>query len=305
MSHVGLLYGSEQDLLDEVVPYVRAGLQGDEHVLIVTTRARSALLEEALGAAAAAVEFVDAAAWYASPARALSAYAEVLRPRPDRRPVRVVGEQVLTGRPRDELRELCRVEAAANAVLPLEVASMLCVYDVRALGDEVAANVTRTHPAMLSGGTTTLSPDYVTPAAFLAAQDQALALAEPEAVAAQLTFPSDVAAARRFVAAHVAAIGLHPPAAADLVTAANEVITNAFVHGITCIVRMWQQPGRAVCEVRDYGLGLDDPLVGYRQPDGDQTRGRGLWLARQLVDLCEIQTGTGGTTVRLHVTIPR
>jgi anti-sigma regulatory factor (Ser/Thr protein kinase) len=65
-------------------------------------------------------------------------------------------------------------------------------------------------------------------------------------------------------------------------------------------VLLWAEDDRVICEVRDHGFGLTDPLAGYRLPELDSTSGRGLWLARQLVDLVEVRSGRSGSTFRLH-----
>ena len=52
---------------------------------------------------------------------------------------------------------------------------------------------------------------------------------------------------------------------------------------------------------QDDGPGIADPLAGYLPPADAMEAGRGLWLARQLVDLLQIVPNSTETTVRLHV----
>ena len=61
--------------------------------------------------------------------------------------------------------------------------------------------------------------------------------------------------------------------------------------------------GYLVCQIDDAGAGLADPLAGYRPPGTEQRAGRGLWLARQVVDLMQIAPGHRGTSVRFQVPI--
>jgi anti-sigma regulatory factor (Ser/Thr protein kinase) len=48
-------------------------------------------------------------------------------------------------------------------------------------------------------------------------------------------------------------------------------------------------------------MGIDDPVTSYLPPPTSAERGRGLWLARQLVDLIQFAPGASGTTVRLRI----
>jgi hypothetical protein len=45
------------------------------------------------------------------------------------------------------------------------------------------------------------------------------------------------------------------------------------------------------------GAGLADPFAGYRPPGTEQRTGRGLWLARQVVDLMQMETGKAAMTI--------
>ena len=88
----------------------------------------------------------------------------------------------------------------------------------------------------------------------------------------------------------------------DLVMATTEVLANAIVHGGgDIVIRVWQETGSFVCQVEDEGPGVADAFAGYHPPGEAAEEGRGLWLARQLVDLLQIVPGPDGTTVRLHL----
>jgi anti-sigma regulatory factor (Ser/Thr protein kinase) len=90
--------------------------------------------------------------------------------------------------------------------------------------------------------------------------------------------------------------------AGDLVLALDEVIANAQEHGTPPIrVDCWVD-GRVVIEVSDTGDGFEPRNVWATHPPAPLgTRGRGLWIARQLTDLVEILSGPGGTTVRIEL----
>ena len=87
----------------------------------------------------------------------------------------------------------------------------------------------------------------------------------------------------------------------DLSVALTEVLTNALRHGGGDVrLWAWADSESLICQVEDRGGGIVDPLAGYRPPRA-QANGRGLWLARQLVDLLQIVPGLQGTIVRLRV----
>ncbi|MDM4720624.1 ATP-binding protein [Micromonospora sp. WMMA1363] len=87
----------------------------------------------------------------------------------------------------------------------------------------------------------------------------------------------------------------------DFVLAVNELITNAVRHGGGHgWLRMWQQRSALVCEVSDHGHGISTQrLVDRNRPAPDTAGGWGLWLARELSDTMEVETGNAGTIVRI------
>ncbi|BCB77438.1 hypothetical protein GCM10022251_71060 [Phytohabitans flavus] len=95
--------------------------------------------------------------------------------------------------------------------------------------------------------------------------------------------------------------GLSAERASDWVTAVNELLANAVRHGGgSGELRIWRN-GDLFCEVRDAGPGfaptpyLDRPDRPVPSSDG----GMGLWIARQLSDGMEIDSGPSGTVVRI------
>ena len=55
--------------------------------------------------------------------------------------------------------------------------------------------------------------------------------------------------------------------------------------------------------MRDGGPGVDDPLRGWEEPPRDGSRGRGLWLARQLCDVVELGRDEEGAVAVLRVAV--
>ena len=95
------------------------------------------------------------------------------------------------------------------------------------------------------------------------------------------------------------AAGLSGDRLDDFVVAVNELLTNAVRHGGGLgRVALWRQDGDLVCEVSDSGAGLSGPRPTIR-PATDQPGGWGLWLAEELTDTFRLETGNGGTTVRV------
>jgi anti-sigma regulatory factor (Ser/Thr protein kinase) len=109
---------------------------------------------------------------------------------------------------------------------------------------------------------------------------------------------------REFVRSSAAAAGFGRARAAEIVLAAHEVAVNALTHGRgEGLLEVWREDGELVYEVRDRGPGMADPSAGSAPPDPDELRGRGLWIARQLCELVEIETGPAGTRVQLRVRV--
>ncbi len=104
---------------------------------------------------------------------------------------------------------------------------------------------------------------------------------------------------RHAVASCAGAGGLSGERLADFVVAVNELLTNAVRHGGgRGRLRLWRTPGAVVCEVVDEGTGLGEVHHANR-PRLDTPGGWGLWLAGELTDRMDIETGSNGTCVRI------
>jgi hypothetical protein len=93
--HEALVYSSDEEFLQRVVPFLQDGLAAGDPTSIVLTPRNSALLREALGQDAHRVSFGDAGATYRRPAAAFAAYRRHLETelsRPEVELVRVIGE---------------------------------------------------------------------------------------------------------------------------------------------------------------------------------------------------------------------
>lgn len=113
-------------------------------------------------------------------------------------------------------------------------------------------------------------------------------------------------AVRHRVATLARGCGLGEERADDWVTAVNELMTNVVRHGGGAgELRVWRG-GHLICEVRDNGPGFSatDYLSPRHRPALSQTGGMGLWIARQMTDDLEIDSGPAGTVVRITTAVP-
>lgn len=108
---------------------------------------------------------------------------------------------------------------------------------------------------------------------------------------------------RSLVAAQATAAGMAEDRVVDFVLAASEVGTNSVAHGGgRGRARLWREDGALVLEVSDRGRFSRLPIPETR-PDPRQERGRGLWIVDQLCDSVRIRSGSGGTSVRLSMSV--
>jgi anti-sigma regulatory factor (Ser/Thr protein kinase) len=298
--HQALPYRDLADLLDQVVPFVREGVERDEPVLVAQPRDRIAALRLALGPEAQAVRFLDMAAIGRNPACIIPAWRDFLDKHPPGTPVRGVGEPVWSGRRPAELAECALHEALLNLAFEDGPGwQLLCPYDAAALPEEVLAEALRTHPFVGAG------PGRASERYTRGGQDARTAFAgslpAPPADATAVGFGlDDLAALRALVRRTAEAAGVSTDVSDDLVLASHELASNSILHGGgEGVLRTWRT-GEALCvEIDDAGV-ITDPLVG-RESSGflDET-GRGLWMANQLCDLVQVRSSARGTTVRLH-----
>ncbi len=195
-------------------------------------------------------------------------------------------------------REWQRYESVLNAVLAPYPVSLMCLYDATQLEASILETSRRTHPTACLNGERVPNPDFLRPDEFLVQWRHDLPPAPPTAV--NIPQVPDVATARRFLMESAVEAGVGIEAALDLTVAANEIITNSFLYATRPALSSWTEEGRFVCQIEDRGKGLTDPIASYRPPSDVGQHGRGLWMARQLVDLLQIDGGASGTTVRLH-----
>jgi anti-sigma regulatory factor (Ser/Thr protein kinase) len=300
LQHPALLYATEDEFLECMVPYITQGIDRGEPVFIAVSAGPLAGLREAVGSDASGVALEDTRVWYPDPTTRLRALHDLVTTElsAGASAVRLACEPVWPSGDPDLEREWQRYESVLNEVLAPFPVTLVCTYDTSSIDPSIAAVARRTHPVVREGEEG-VSPDFEAPAEFLRRWN--VELAPPPADADVMSDPSDLAATRRFLLEQSMRVGLGRDRTSDLCVAANEVLTNAVVHGRgPTSLLAWTEGTVLVCQIDDHGPGIDDPVAGYRPPPTTAEHGRGLWLARQLVDLIQIVPGPDGTSVRLR-----
>jgi anti-sigma regulatory factor (Ser/Thr protein kinase) len=298
--HEALLYQGEDDFLARTASFIREGLAAGEPTLVVVSAAKIDRLQACLGDQASGVQFLDMAEVGANPARIIPAWRRFVDEHQEgARRFRGIGEPISASRSAAELVECQRHESLLNAAFDGGPEwRLLCPYDTEALPPEVIEEARRSHPLVALGTAREHSAVY-RPAP--GAGDRPLP--DPAGEWMEVAFrQGPLAALRNFVSTQAVELGTSAARAADLVQAMNEVAGNSLRHGGgEGVLRMWQEAGSVICEIRDGGH-ITDPLVDRRQPASDTHAPRGLWLANQLCDLVQVRSlPTTGTVVRLHV----
>jgi anti-sigma regulatory factor (Ser/Thr protein kinase) len=300
--HEALLYRGLDGFREELVPFLREGIDAGEAVLVVVSEEKIRLLSDALGAGAGAVTFASMDDVGANPGRIIAAWHDFVGEHVAAdRAMRGVGEPIHTGRSAAEMVECHRHEALLNLAFEGTPGFWLvCPYDVAALDPAVVAEACQTHPFVSRGGRAMPSEAYMGKAAIRKPLDDPL----PEPAGPSTEFPfdlDDLGYLRDRVAAHADGAGLDEQRRDDLVLACCEIATNSIRHGGgDGLLRQWVEDDTVLCEIRDSGR-IHEPLVGRIPPDPSRPGGRGVWLANQLCDLVQIRALQGRNVVRLHM----
>ncbi len=298
--HEAFLYRGAEQFLSGAASFVRDGLALGQPVMVALVPERLEPLREALPAGAP-VYWVDMAELGANPARLLPALRQFLDEHGGpQTPVRGLGEPVWAGRRTVEVVECQLHEALLNvAVEPDTPLWLRCPYDAAALEPAVVEEASRSHPVIVD------DDDYRGSLLYGGVEHVASmfgdGLPAPRRPVDELLLDeSSTAAVRPLVLAHAADAGLPASRTAEVALAVTEAAANRVRHGggQGCL-RVWQEDGALVCEVRDTGR-IDDPLVGRRMPSVEADGGRGLWLVNQLSDLVQVRSDDEGTAVRVH-----
>ncbi|GGT08790.1 hypothetical protein GCM10010156_77150 [Planobispora rosea] len=303
--HYLVRYGSQRELLDTVIPHLRRGLDAGQAVVLVCRDDINRLLSGALGAPVASL---GSGELYTRPAAAVAAYRRMVLGYLDDGFERVqVAAEVDFGERPGLGEKGIGFEAVVNVAMDGYPVSGICLYDARTLSDAVSAELTHTHPLVLTPGGPVTNPQYDSPVEVLRRTARAgPPVAEPDPPTYDLPGLTDTAylqSLRAHLRARLSSDRLPTILKADIIAAIGEVAANGLRHGRAPVrIRIWIRDDCVVCTVTDQGSGFDGLLAGYESPrTGPRQTGTGLWLVRQLCD--ELATGhtADGFTVRLAV----
>jgi anti-sigma regulatory factor (Ser/Thr protein kinase) len=127
----------------------------------------------------------------------------------------------------------------------------------------------------------------------------------PAPGAMSYTYSADLSAVRAIVHRCALQAGLPESRAIDLVLAVSEVAANTVRHAKSAgSLKIWYDNEEIVCQIHDEGT-IADPLAGRRRPSLEAMGGHGLWIVHEVCDEVEMQSDETGTTVRLHMELPR
>jgi anti-sigma regulatory factor (Ser/Thr protein kinase) len=301
VDHRLLEYGSDEEFVAGVAPFVLEGLRVGEPALLVASPRNLVAMREVVGTRAGErVRFADSDGWGSGnvPARVLAVEWAVRKLLATAVRCRVVEE--FTWRGAAQRKQWCRHEAATNLLNTSSQVSMLCAADTRANTGAFLDDLRRTHPLLAPDRR---NPRFVEPWTYLAhLDDDSYRPAPPDADTSTTVADTDLGALRQRVTAEAQAAGLGEYQRQCLALAATEIVANALHHGGTvATVMTWAEGSSFCCEVSDAGPGIADPVAVYRPPE--PARGRcGLWLARTFCDDLRIVTSPAGTTVRMSFT---
>ena len=304
--HEAALYGSDDELLDMVVPFVSAGADAGEPTIVVLDDRRADLVHATVGGDAR-VTFLRQDVYYERPARTIRAYRTVVEQQvaAGAAQVRAVGGVGLANMTSSWDR-WSRYEAAIDRALADLPLWAMCTYDTRETPDHVLADVDRMHVHF-----TTPDGRHVESSAGVSAETVVAGRPPrpPDPVEArrpdiEMDDPTP-AGARRGVLALGRAAGIGDDALDDLRITVSEVVSNAWLHGRPPVrMRAWAGADRLVVTVTDHGAGPDDPLVGLVPASGLEPGGWGLWIAHQLCRDIDLVPTDDAFTVRLTVPVP-
>jgi anti-sigma regulatory factor (Ser/Thr protein kinase) len=301
--HEALVHDGDDGFLAGAVPFVREGLEAEEPILVAVGVERIALLRDALGDDAGGVQFADMRQLGRNPGRIIPAWHDFLDAHRGGEPaaVRGIGEPIWPGRGPAELIECQLHESLLNlAFTDADGFRRLCPYDAAALDAEVIHAACGSHPSVVDDGGRRDSAHYRGADELLAPFDAPLPV--HRASAETLGFENDgLPEVRRLITGGARAAGLSADATQDLLLATSEIAANSIRHGGgRGVLRVWQDDGALICEIRDPGH-IRDPLAGRRKPAPGRPGRWGLWLAHRVCDLVQVRSGADGTIVRMHM----
>jgi predicted small metal-binding protein/anti-sigma regulatory factor (Ser/Thr protein kinase) len=296
--HECLFYRGTDELVNVLLPFVKAGLALDQPVMVALAEPRLRALRIALGQDAERVVLADMADLGHNPASIIPAWRAFTNAAAGR-PSRGVGEPIWAGRRAAEIAESQLHEALLDTAIGSSVPLwLLCPYDVDALDAAVIAEAHRSHALVVESVGRAGSSAYGGSNHVM----DLFAAALPEPVAPTTVLAFDAERHGEFAAeilGHAAAAGLPAQRSARLAAAVDEIAMTAVRAAGAVTVRLWQDEGALVCQLDDAGV-IDDPMIGRSASAPPRSRERSIRLANELCDLVQVRSGAAGTVVRVH-----
>ncbi|MFC0507783.1 sensor histidine kinase [Micromonospora costi] len=299
--HEAVRYGSDEELLAVVVPFLLDGVGAGEPTFVALGERTGGLVRAALPTGSG-VEFLTGGSVYARPTAAIRSYRELLHAQvtAGAGQIRIVGE-LPTATFGATWDWWARYESAINHAYDDFPLWSMCAYDTRITPPHVLDEVARTHPRFATpDGAHVPSLAYTEPTVYLC-EDRG-APPDPLQTAPPLVELTDPTAAQARAAVYTVDRGALPADdVEDLVVAVSETVTNALRHGRPPVrLRLWAGPDRIVATVTDEGAGPKDPFVGLLPAGDGATGGLGLWITYQSCNHVSLHRGgPAGFTLRL------
>lgn len=302
LRHDGAAFGSSEEMLAVVVPFLDEATLAGVPAIVRFGDDWAALLRERL-ADPDRVDFVGGGV-EKNPIKAVRAMNEaaVAHLADGAQQLRLVGSvpDASLGS-RDDWEQWARYEAAFNEMYADVPAWVVCCYPTWP-DSHVADDVAATHTGLVGSGSWRENPSYVDPGGFVADRSPMPAErldAGPPALELHDPDPSITRESVRRLGERAA---LGAAKVDDFVLGANEVVTNAFLHGRKpVVVRGWVADGGLLLSIHDSGSGVVDPFTGMLQPGDERSApgGYGVWIARMCSDLVTFRQDADGFTVRM------
>lgn len=295
--HEALCYGSDEEFLAVVVPFLTGGVAAGEPTFAFFGERNATLLRSALPADSG-VRLVAVQDRYQRPAETIKTYREVLAALVAEGAVqiRVAGEVPTDPATWDWW---CRYESAVNDAYDDFPLWGLCTYDTRTTAAEILADVARTHPTFVTPNARRPSDEYADPRSYLSLRRPVVR--DPlHRTAPRCDLADPTAAQARQAVRATAPATLGADEVDDLVVAVSEVVSNALRHGRPPVrLRIWTGEDRILVAVGDAGPGPGDPMAGLLPFTDRPAGGLGLWITAQSCSHVVMEPTPQGYTVWL------
>ncbi len=298
--HEAAFYGSDEEFVAIVEPFLREGIAAGEPTLVACAARNVALLRDAVSGLEG-ISFVPGEQRYQSPGKTIATYRRIFAEfvADGAEQIRVVGDvpHPGVGVPWDSW---ARYEAAVNHAYNDFPLWGMCPYDTRSTPDFVLDEVRQTHPNVATPAGPIRNGGFEEPRHFL--RNRPRAATDPIETTlpdAELFCPTS-AEARGLVERVSDHSSLDRETVSDLVLAVSEIVANSIRHGAhPHRIRGWARKQRIIVTVADAGPGPLDPFLGRVEPDVHSPSGRGLWIAHQICSDVVLRANDDGFTVRL------